>query len=283
MLGGMNFHDNQPISYWGRVPVYVTTLVTAAFVVGVVLTAILVAAASPALGWLGLTVPLMAYWSLWQCITYVFIETPSFFTPLGLMCFYSFGVGIETHIGRQQFIRLLLVLTLVLPASFLLLYALQAGPSAYKGNYMLLVGLVIAFSTLYPNTEFWGWVPMKYVAFVCLFCGSLMEIAARQFLHLLSLWVVALAAYLFIRNYQGFGPLALVSEWWANRGTSLRLVKKPQLQRSFRTVRKTQPTDPRAEVDKILEKIANEGISSLSEREKQILEEASRRMKGKKG
>ena len=80
----MNFHDNQPITYWGRVPVYVSTLLAAAIAVGVVIVAFVGAANSAALSWMGLTVPLMAPWSLWQFVTYPFLEGPSFFSLFGI-------------------------------------------------------------------------------------------------------------------------------------------------------------------------------------------------------
>jgi hypothetical protein len=276
----MSFH-NQPITWWGRLPVYVTTLVTIGFLVGTILTTLLLATQSMLLPWLTLRVPLNEPWSVWQCLTYPFFERPSFFTPFCLICFYSTGVGVETHLGRASMIRLLLVLTLAVPLMYYLFYFVGLGPSATSGNYLLLVGLIAAFATLYPYADVFGWVPMKWVAFVCLIFGSLMEVSSRDWIALFSLWGIALTGFLFIRHAQGRGVWGNVSDWWAEKHSGFSVVREDPHRPSRPAKNKVVDIDPREEVDAILEKISRDGISSLSDAEKSKLEAASRRMKGK--
>lgn len=277
----MSFH-NQPITWWGRIPVYVTTIVTAMFLVGVILSTILMAAGSPLLKWLTLSVPLNEPWSLWQCLTYPFIEAPSFFTPFGLMFFYSSGVSVETHLGRASMIRLLVILTLTLPTIYYVLYFIGFGPSMHNGNYLLLIGLLVTMGTLYPHAEMLGWVPMKWVVFVCLIFGSLMAISGRHWADLIALWGTAVVAYGFVRHAQGRSPWEPVSDWVQTKRSGLHVVQ-PTGRKVRRSVRK-QPdeVDPRAEVDLILDKISRTGIGSLTDDEKAKLEAASRRMQGNK-
>jgi hypothetical protein len=276
----MSFH-NQPITWWGRLPVYVTTLVTIGFLVGTILTTLLMATRSTLLPWLSLSVPLNEPWSVWQCLTYPFVDVPTFFTPFGLFCFYSTGVGVETHLGRSSMIRLLLVLTLSVPLMLFVLYFLGFGPSLHSGYYLILVGLFAAFATLYPYAEMFGWVPMKWVAFVCLIFGSLVEISSRHWTGLLTLWGIALAGFLFIRRAQGHGVWGNVSDWWAEKHSGFSVVREDPRPPSRPAKNKVVDIDPREEVDAILEKISRDGISSLSDAEKSKLEAASRRMKGK--
>jgi hypothetical protein len=279
----MNFHDNQPITYWGRVPVYAATLLVAALAVGVVLTTLLMAMQSSLLGWLALSVPLRAPWTVWQFVTYPFIDAPSFFTIFGLFFCYSMGTGLESHIGRSQFIRLILVLVLAVPLLFFVLYLLGLGLTIYSGSYLLSVGLMVAFATLYPNTEAFGWVPMKWLIFASLVMGSLVELSDRNFTRLLALWGTAGIAFAFIQNYKGEGPVTALTDWWQRRRSKLRLVPRPgSPSRPAKSHGKTKAAiDHRAEVDRILEKISKEGISSLTGKERAFLEAASDRMKGK--
>jgi hypothetical protein len=279
----MNFNDNQPITYWGRIPVYAATILVTALAAGVVLTTLLMAMNSPILGWLTLSVPLRAPWSVWQFVTYPFIDAPSFFTLFGLFFCYSMGIGLESHIGRSQFVRLLLVLVLSLPLIYFVLYLVGLGASGYSGGYLLSAGLMVAFASLYPNTEFFGWVPMKWLIFASLAFGSLVSISQQDYIGLIALWGTAGVAFSFIRHYQGGGPLTAVTDWWQRRRSKLRLVPRPGSEtRPAKARGKSKAAiDHRAEVDRILEKISQQGISSLTGKERAFLEAASDRMKGK--
>src|SRR5262249_40099576 len=148
--------------------------------------------------WLVFLMPLYPAWSVWRLFTYVFINPVNFFTPFGIFFFYWFSVGIETHLGRGVLTRLLLLLVLVpvvVSAFCWWVLGLQSGAG---GNMLLTSGLLVAFATLYPNTEAMGWVPFKWMAFACIFCGSLMVL--RNPLELGELWISCLVAFAYMRH-----------------------------------------------------------------------------------
>jgi carbonic anhydrase/acetyltransferase-like protein (isoleucine patch superfamily) len=151
------------------------------------------------------------------------------------------------------------------------------------GGYLLSAGLMVAFASLYPNTEFFGWVPMKWLIFASLAFGSLVSISQQDYIGLIALWGTAGVAFSFIRDYQGGGPLTAVTDWWQRRRSKLRLVPRPGSEtRPAKARGKSKAAiDHRAEVDRILEKISQQGISSLTGKERAFLEAASDRMKGK--
>src|SRR5262249_17219606 len=109
-----SFHDNQPIWWFGRVPVYLTTVLVALFAVGMIVTTVLESA--------GISIwPLIfsvgGFWKrgwYWEPLTCIFIGKPDFFFLIGILFFYTASVEVEKHLGRAQFGKLLAIL-LVLP------------------------------------------------------------------------------------------------------------------------------------------------------------------------
>ena len=110
--------ESEPYGKWKNIPIYLTTILTALLVVGFLVSAVLASARSPWLQTLAFRTP-VSEWSGWlSVLSYPFIELPTFFTPLGIVCFYWWSAGIETHLGRGPLVRLLLILVL-LPVAWL--------------------------------------------------------------------------------------------------------------------------------------------------------------------
>ena len=104
--------DNQPLRYWNGNAVYLTLYLTLGFAAGILITFFLIAAqpkmrASRSDAMLEFSPFLFLRGALWQPFTYVFVNPPNFFTPFGLLCFYSWGVEVEKYLGRRFFLGLL--------------------------------------------------------------------------------------------------------------------------------------------------------------------------------
>src|SRR5213076_2351575 len=91
---------NQPLTHWNNLPIYLTTILTAVLVAGLVISAVLMSMRSPLLEFFIFTMPLQPAWSVWRLVTYVVIGQVSFFTPFSILFFYWISVGLETHLGR---------------------------------------------------------------------------------------------------------------------------------------------------------------------------------------
>src|SRR5687767_4791849 len=129
---------NQPLTHWNNLPIYLTTVLTAVLVLGLVISAVLTSMQSPLLRIFIFEMPLAPAWTLWRLLTYVVIGQISFFTPCSILFFYWLSVGLETHLGRPKLARLLLLVTLTTPAVAALWWWGFGMPSRAFDNYMLM-------------------------------------------------------------------------------------------------------------------------------------------------
>jgi hypothetical protein len=190
--------NHQPLGNWNNIPIYLTTILTAVFATGLATTVVLLSMGSPALVWFAFDMPLVPAWSIWRLLSYVLIGQVDLFTPFAILCFYWWSVGVETHLGRVILTKLLLLLALVGPAVCVVWWAFGV-PTAIAGSYAFIGGLLVAFATLYPNTEVWGWIPFKWFAFACLVCGSLMLLPQHRWIELSELWAACAVGFGYMR------------------------------------------------------------------------------------
>jgi hypothetical protein len=271
MSYGQSFHDNQPIWWIKRVPIYVTTILTVAFVVGLILSVLLASANLLGGSKLAFVTPQFLHGAIWQPLTYVWIDEPNFFTPLGIICFYSWALQIERFLGRTHLLMLfgLLVLT---PVVVDLFFHLVGIPTGTVGNYQLVAAILIAFATLYPNVEFFGWIPLKWFAFVCVAVGSLMYFPRHDWVGLVSLWATCAVAFGYIRWVQLGGELPSIRLPSFKPRPKLRVLPNPGPR-----AEEDEDDDQDAsmtEIDILLDKIAKSGIASLTPKERERLEKA---------
>jgi hypothetical protein len=265
--------NHQPLTIWNRFPIYLTTIITGAFILGFVMNAMFDSSRNPLFAWLVFTMPMSPAWSLWRLVSYLFVNQVNFFTPFAILCFYWWAVGIETHLGRVALTRLLLLLALVVPALSGLWWMFRV-PSMAIGNYAFTGGLLVAFATLYPNTEVWGWIPLKWFAFACIACGSLTLFPDRDWVGLSHLWGSCAVGFAFIRHARGVdyddyeSPFARFKKLF-RRQPKFRVVPKPPVRSS-----EIPEDETMSDIDALLDKIARSGIASLTPKERARLEKA---------
>ncbi len=269
--------DTEPLAKWRGVPIYLTTILAALLLVGFLGSAFLKAARSPLLEALAFHTP-VASWKGWlSVLTYPFVSEVNFFTPFTIICFYWWAAGIETHLGRAPLVRLLLLLTLTPVVSDVVLsYALKMN-NVLAGDYIITIGLLVAFATLYPNAEWIGWVPYKYLAFASILCGSLMLVAEPDWLRVADLWVVCAGAFFYTRHaiekeYDDHVPFGARVRAWFRPKPKLRIVHRRRDPEEPLTRGDFEDDEPESEMDALLDKIARNGLASLSPNERARLE-----------
>lgn len=265
--------NNEPLARWNQHPIYLTTILTGVLVIGLVLSAIFSVSRSGGGQWLIFTMPLEPAWSVWRAFTYVLVDQISFFTPFAILCFYWWSLGLETHLGQEKLSQLLGALVLSGPAVCVAWWLLGA-PSYAVGSYAFTGGLLVAFATLYPNTEAWGWIPFKWLAFACLACGSLMLLGQRDWLQLTQLWAACAVGFSFMhlmkqREYDDSPPLFAGFKKLFERKPKFRVLPSPVAKS-----RALDDLDDVEAIDPLLDKIARTGIASLTARERARLERA---------
>src|SRR5256886_10247120 len=160
MFGVTTADDYRPVTWVGRYPVRVTTIIAALYVLGMFVT----------------TIAQSAHWDLmpfafqsrsflhgaiWQPFTCIFIQPASFFFLFNVIFFYWAGTEVEKYLGIRRYLFLFGMLLLIAPV-ILIAWGPAAATWSYGGSYGISIGLFHAFATLYPHTQLFRWVTLKW-------------------------------------------------------------------------------------------------------------------------
>jgi len=250
------YRDNQPLGNFRGLSIYLTTILVAIIVVGLVFSAL--AGFATAIGWLAFSPDLLwRHGQVWRVVSYLVVDQVNFFTIFNLLFLYAFGRDCEKELGRGRYLGFLsvLVLTPVLVATLLWLVGFGGG---VIGSTHLAIGLVIAFATIYPNVPWLASIPMKFVAIGCVFLAAVGHLGVRDHIALGSTLATCAVSFAYIR---GMKQGAFSGFSW-----------KPKLRRRPGVV--PQPQESPGDVDALLDKIAKSGFQSLTAKEKLRLESA---------
>ena len=277
MFGVSTSDDYRPVTWMGRYPVDVTTILVGIHVFCAIATALIIgfihgglldsAMFDSAQVWHG---------QIWRLVTYAFIHSPSGYALLWfaieMYMLFFFGREVERFVGQRAYIWLYGLLLLV-PASILTLWGLTTR-TGMAGSGALHFAVFTAFVTIYPNVQFFLRIAAKWVFLILAAVATLSALAAHDWQDLVVLWASIGVAFFFIEA-RGAGPELV----WLN-DFKARFQKRPK----FRVVPKpkthvtTEPDDVYESVDPILDKIARSGMGSLTENERRQLERARNRL-----
>lgn len=191
--------------------------------------------------------------AIWQWFTYAWVEpiaNPLFFV-IGMLMLYVFGREVERALGRRHY--LLLYLLLIVAPPVLLTAAGFWRPFMLAGAGHLYFTLFIGFALLYPGVEFFLRIRAIWLAMVLLAVYGFYYLAAGEWSALITLTASVATLRLFL--------------WWVN-GEG---IFAPREAREPPPVAERDPMDA---IDPLLEKIAREGMASLTARELNALQRA---------
>lgn len=271
MFGAVTSDDDQPVTWVGRYPVHVTTLLVGLHAAAAVLACLLTFAGGGILAHLAFDSALVLQrGELWQLVTYAFVHPPA-----GLLWFliemymlYVFGREVERFIGQRAFIVLYGTLLLA-PPLLLTLWGLGER-TGISGSPALHFGVFVAFATIYPSVEMFLRIQAKWVVLAFAGIYTLQLFAYHAWSELAVLWLSIAVAFVFVR-IRGVGPEL---EWWTT------LQEKWQPKPKFKVVprptarRVVEPEDVYVAIDPLLEKISKSGINSLTASERRALDRA---------
>ena len=273
MFGVATSDDDQPVTWVGRHPVHVTTLLVAVHAFTAIVACFLGGAG--VLGHLAFDSALL--WQrgeFWQLATYAFVHSPAnlLWFAVEMYMLFVFGREVERFVGRRAFI-VLYALLLLAPTALLALWGLGER-TGIAGSPALHFGIFIAFAAIYPNVEMLLRIQVKWVALALSAISTLQLLAYRDWSGMAVLWLSLAVAFLFIR-LRGAGPEL---DWW--NGVKLRLQPKPKFQVVPRTTprRVVEPENIHESIDPVLEKISKQGINSLTASERRALDRARNRL-----
>ncbi len=271
--------EHEPVTWWRGHPIYATHFVVLVYVASFIVTAILQFSHLDAVGdWLFFSSGTVLHGEVWRIFTYGLWNPPAakgLWFAVDMLMLVWFGRELEKFFGRRKFLVLYGCLYLLTPLLFTVL-----------GNWfpMTLAGetgafaIFIAFATLYPNVPVFFMLIAKWVAIILVAIYSLIAFAARSWESLLSLWSTTAFAYAFVRYQQGHFTLPRLH--LRRRKPKLRVL--PDL--PAKKAPSAAPQDASmAEVDALLDKIAQSGIGSLTAKERAKLEAAQKKLKNRAG
>jgi len=223
----------------------------------------------------------------WTPLTYMFVHAGFFHLFFNMLVLFFFGPPLEERWGSREFIKFYLIAGL---GGALLSFAFPRVPIV--GASGAVYGVMMAYALYWPDNRIyiWGILPVKAKWLVgFLFVVSLMSAAdtGSGIAHMAHLGGLV-TAFAYLKS--PWGP----TEWGSRRSSASAGSRARELLGTFRrTEREKAPTPIRRptavrrsareedelldEVDRILDKISQEGIGALTEDERQRLDEASRR------
>ena len=266
---GVTAADDQPIAWVGRYPIRTAAVVVLVYVLGMFATVIL-DLAKTSLQPFGFHAPSFIHGALWQPFTCTLVQQPNFFFLFSMLFLYWSCSEVEKYLGRRRFL-LLLALLLVTPPAVISIWSLFGSNWYYAGPYELSIGMFIAFATLYPNVEWFGWVTLKWLAFAGIVLASMQNLPQHAWGNLSVLWTMCAVSFLYIRSLQN---RIEAPSWWSD--LKAKFQPKPKFQIVQRTTprRVVEPEDIHQSIDPLLEKISRSGINSLTASERRALDRA---------
>jgi hypothetical protein len=174
---------------------------------------------------------------------------------------------VERNFGRRTFLFFYGALYLLTPLLFTVIGIwIPMSLAGESGAF----AIFIAFATLYPNTPVFFNLLAKWVAAILVGIYTLVALNNRDLVSLISLWATTGFAFAFVRYQQGL--IALPQPKLFRGGPKLRVL--PDLKDGKASGAKTDKASSMAEVDALLDKIAQSGIASLTAKERAKLDAA---------
>ena len=249
--------DTQPLTRLGSLPVYGTTILVAALVVGLIVSSL-----SQSFGFLALFDPGL-FWKhgqVWRAVSYLAVDHVSFFTIFNLLFLYGFGRDCEQELGRSRYFAFIGLL-IAIPVVVATLLWLCGFSSFLSGSTHLSMGLVIAFATIYPNVEWLASIPMKFVAIGCMFLAAVGHLSRGDQIGFGATLVTCAVSFGYIK---------------AMRAGAIDGLSLPSFVR-----KKAKPRDTRGDMDALLDKISKSGMDGLTSKERARLQSARKEMLNK--
>jgi hypothetical protein len=262
--------DYKPVTWMRGHPIYVTHLIVCIFSLTMIIATILGPSVTNAVtNSLGFASGRVHGGQVWRIVTYGFVNPPSIGFVIEMVMFVWFGLELERFFGRKVFLTFFGSLYLFVPVVLTLLgFFREMALVGVTGGF----GCFIAFATLYPGALLIFNIPAKWMAFVVVGLSSLIYIYARDLVALIDLWATVGFAYSFVRYHQG--RWAMPSFNWPKRRPKLRVVPRMRDAYAAQTREESYDDEPSSEVDDLLDKIARNGLGSLSADERKRLEMA---------
>lgn len=267
-----------PLFRIGKIPITVTGLVILLEVIGM----LVVVVVPQAMANLVYFAPAQFMeGAVWQVLSYPFFEPPSVWLLLGLYFFYHFGGRVESALDRGSYLRLLAAVTLTPPVIVLLAHFLSV-PGMLVGSHLPHLAIFVAAIAMMPNapSAFFGF-PIKWFAVAFVGIGLLQFAMGRNWGACIALVVVVYLAVWWMKQAGHVSQWGVIDDVLGPRAQrEARKKKKAKKKRVYEKKLKPRSkisSSKRKDIDRILDKINEHGLHSLTEEERKLLQEAGKK------
>ncbi len=228
-------------------------------------------------GWMALSSDIFTRpWNAWQLLTYGFAHDDEKFAHIFLNMFalFIFGRDVEGIYGKQRFLQLYLSLIICSGLVWAILESLSPGPASMIGASGAIMGILVIYVMHYPRRTFYVYAILPVPAWLLLGLYLLLDLSGAVSpgeSRVAFTAHLAGAAFGFLFYKTGFQLGGLLPQDFSGF-----FKRRPHL-RVHRGSDSSPKENLSEEVDRILEKISRSGEASLTSRERDTLENASRR------
>jgi membrane associated rhomboid family serine protease len=231
---------------------------------------------------------------VWQLITYQFMHGNFSHIFFNMFALWMFGMEIENMWGSKKFLYFYLLCGVVAGLCHLFLSPLFGFSSAYTlGASGAIYGVLAAFALFFPNRYIFLYfllpIKAKYLITFIILLDFLLVNSGDSVARLAHLGgALTGAIFILVDKHSGVQIKNLFKGTGVNKTNYSRFgsipnpfkKKRPDVQEAHYTELDDEESKiTQEEIDKILDKISQSGYQNLTEREKKILFEASKRMK----
>jgi membrane associated rhomboid family serine protease len=212
---------------------------------------------------------------IWQIVTYMFVHANVFHLLFNMLALWMFGGPVEEAMGSKKFLRyyFLCGLGAALCVCIFSWHSLSIGASG------AIFGILVAFGMLFPEAPVLVFFifPMRAKYFVLLFAAielfvtlSYTRDSIAHFAHLGGM----LTGYLYLKYHYKLEEMYSVAR-------NYKRVKMHQKESRVKIQQEIHDKNLQERVDRILDKIRESGLESLSREEHETLDAASERLREK--
>jgi len=272
MNGYGSSEEHQPVTWFRGHAIYAAHFVVLAFIGSMLATTLLMLLKiTQPLAWLTFSNQDVLRGQVWRIFTYGLVNQPSLPFAIDMLMLVWFGRELEKFLGRRTFFFLFAGIYLVTPLLFVAIGIWRpAMQMSLVGEFGSSFAIFVAFATLYPNVMLLFNLLAKWVAMILVGIFTLIDLSGRNWIELLALWATVSFAYAFVRHHQGL----LSFPTFARLAPKPSLRVLPDLPAKNVPALRTAKTDSMVEMDALLDKIAQSGLSSLTSKERAKLDKA---------
>jgi membrane associated rhomboid family serine protease len=263
--------EHQPVTWWNGYPVYAAHFIVIVLVVTMMVTSLAMFGAfgDVLMNALVFEPSLVLRGQVWRIVTFGFINGPSIQFAIEMVMIVWFGREVERFLGRKKFLTVYATAFLITPV---ILTAIGPWMPLTLSPKTGALAVFVAFATLYPGVPVFFSVLARWAALILIGIYTMMALAYRDTVLLIWIWASCGTAFLMVRYHQGLLPVPKLR--LRKRQPKLRVLPDLPPKKAPIAAKPAKEAATMAEIDALLDKIAQSGIASLTPKERAKLDAA---------